>query len=275
MSQGRHSLASRNSRAQRLTLIAAPVVTCAFVGAGVALSGGAADKVVAPSQAANSTLSSGSASVVPDRTPAISRNAVRVPVRVPVATGKRWTTADLLLRLTPTENAKTRGELPSLSRVAVTSVKRAGFAQVLVNKKAFWVTAEYLVKKKPTAPADLPLADRPCAGTSAVESGLTDAAVRVYRAVCNNFPQITTYGGRDNHGEHVDGRAIDIMTSDVTVGNAIADFLRANAAKLNLYNVIYRQRIYTQERGGEGWRSMSDRGSPTANHMEHVHVSVY
>ena len=65
------------------------------------------------------------------------------------------------------------------------------------------------------------------------------------------------------------------MTSDVALGTAIAEFLRANAAELNLYNVIWRQRIFTQERGGEGWRSMPSRGSATANHYDHVHVSVY
>jgi hypothetical protein len=39
--------------------------------------------------------------------------------------------------------------------------------------------------------------------------------------------------------------------------------------------VIYHQQIWTVQRSSEGWRSMSDRGSPTANHMDHVHVSVY
>jgi hypothetical protein len=39
--------------------------------------------------------------------------------------------------------------------------------------------------------------------------------------------------------------------------------------------VIYRQHIWTVQRSSEGWRPMSDRGSPTANHMDHVHVSVY
>ncbi|MDQ1640746.1 MAG: hypothetical protein QOJ90_97, partial [Actinomycetota bacterium] len=28
-------------------------------------------------------------------------------------------------------------------------------------------------------------------------------------------------------------------------------------------------------RSSEGWRPMADRGSTTANHYDHVHVSVY
>jgi hypothetical protein len=39
--------------------------------------------------------------------------------------------------------------------------------------------------------------------------------------------------------------------------------------------VIYAQKIWSVKRGGEGWRGMSDRGSVTANHYDHVHVSTY
>ena len=44
------------------------------------------------------------------------------------------------------------------------------------------------------------------------------------------------------------GRALDIMTSDVGLGTAIAEFLRAHAAELNLYDVLWRQRIWTPVR---------------------------
>ena len=57
------------------------------------------------------------------------------------------------------------------------------------------MTDDYLSKSKVRPPGSLGLVDRPCPGTSGVESGLTSGAVRVYRAVCNNFPQITQYGG--------------------------------------------------------------------------------
>lgn len=269
MTRGRHSLASRNARVNRLTLITAPLVTCAVVGAGIALTTPGAGEVPIADKASAKI----SADALDDRTVALSRGAARTSV--PVAAGQRWTTADLDLRLTPEENASTAGEVGSLRKVGVTGVRRNGFVQVVVKNRAYWVTAEYLARKKPADPAHLPIAGKPCPGTSGVENGLTSAAIRVYRAVCNNFPQITSYGGRDNHGEHRGGKAIDIMTSDVALGTAIAEFLRANAAELNLYSVIWRQRIFTQERGGEGWRSMSSRGSATANHFDHVHVSVY
>ena len=68
---------------------------------------------------------------------------------------------------------------------------------------------------------------------------------RVYRAVCHAFPQITPYGGWDAHGEHACGKALDIMTSDVALGNAIAAFLQAHAAELHLFDIIWRQHIWT------------------------------
>jgi hypothetical protein len=39
--------------------------------------------------------------------------------------------------------------------------------------------------------------------------------------------------------------------------------------------VIWSQQIWTVDRGSEGWRYMEDRGSTTANHYDHVHVTVY
>lgn len=269
MTRGRHSLASRNARVNRLTLITAPLVTCAVVGAGIALTTPDAPEAAVADKASAKLA----ADALDDRAVALSRGAARTAV--PVVTGTRWTTADLDLRLTPAEDARTAGEVDSLRKVAVTGVRRNGYLQVLVKNRVYWVTADYLVRKKPTDPAHLPIAGSPCPGTSGVENGLTSAAIRVYRAVCNNFPQITSYGGRDNHGEHRGGKAIDIMTSDVALGTAIAEFLRSHAAELNLYSVIWRQRIFTQERAGEGWRPMSSRGGATANHYDHVHVSVY
>ncbi|MFL6174733.1 MAG: hypothetical protein ACJ716_17725 [Marmoricola sp.] len=268
MTRGRHSLASRNARAQKLTLIAAPLVTCAAVGAGIALSDGGSREVDFARLASHAN-----AAIAVDRTAAVSRSTARAVV-VPVVTRKLWTTTELDLRLTPEDNASTSGEVAGLRRVGITGVRRNGFAQVLVGKQTYWVTADYLARSKPTDPAHLPLVDKPCAGTSSVENGITASAVRVYRAVCNNFPQITHFGGYDAHGEHSSGRALDIMTRDVTLGTAIADFLRAHASELNLFDVIWHQHIWTPVRAGEGWRAMPNRGSATANHMDHVHVSV-
>lgn len=280
MPQGRHSLAPRASKPRRLAFIAAPLITCGLVGVGVATtnlgSSLASDKVDFTSSSLGASADLG------NRTTSLSRSAdratgasvVAAASTVPEIKDRLWTTSALDLRLNPADKAAIDGEFASLRKIGVTGVRRNGFAEVVVAGETRWVSAAYLVAEKPTDSAHLSLVDRPCAGTSGVENGITPRAVRVYRAVCNNFPQITRYGGYSPHGEHSSGRALDIMTSDLALGNAIADFLRAHASELDLFDVIWQQHIWTPVRAGEGWRAMPDRGSPTANHYDHVHVSV-
>lgn len=69
--------------------------------------------------------------------------------------------------------------------------------------------------------------------------------------------------------DHPTGYAIDWMCSP-TQGDAIADYLYANAARLKIKYIIWKQRIRYP---GGGWQPMADRGSATANHMDHVHGS--
>ena len=53
-----------------------------------------------------------------------------------------------------------------------------------------------------------------------------------------------------------------------------ANFIRENYVALGVSYIIYSQSIWSVERAGEGWRGMSNRGSATANHYDHVHVTV-
>ena len=64
------------------------------------------------------------------------------------------------------------------------------------------------------------------------------------------------------------------MTSDVSLGNAIAAFLQEHSSELHLFDILL-DSASDAVRASEGWRFFADRGSPTANHMDHVHVSVY
>ena len=116
-----------------------------------------------------------------------------------------------------------------------------------------------------------------CADGSAVESGLTADGIRVHRAVCAAFSGVTGWGGLGGSGDyHATGRALDIMIgSNSSLGAQIAAYVRANASALGVSEVIWSQKIWTVQRSSEGWRAMPDRGSPTANHYDHVHVSVY
>jgi hypothetical protein len=193
---------------------------------------------------------------------------------------KKWASVDLNLWSSSSQAADQLGLLSSGKRVLVTGRAADGRVEVVMNGRSRWVTAGYLSDDKPdptsttatTAAAGLSMA--PCPDGS-VEYRLTTAAVYLYRSVCHAFPQITSYGGWDAHGEHASGKALDIMTSDVALGNAIAAFLQQHASELHIYDILWRQHIWTPVRASEGWRLFADRGSATANHYDHVHVSVY
>ena len=55
-------------------------------------------------------------------------------------------------------------------------------------------------------------------------------------------------------------------------GDQVASWLQANAGQLNIKYIIWKQRIWMP---GGSWKPMEDRGDPTQNHLDHVHVSVY
>lgn len=70
-------------------------------------------------------------------------------------------------------------------------------------------------------------------------------------------------------GGHPAGLAVD-FPGTTAQGNAMAAYTTANADALAVKYAIWQQRIWYP---GKGWTAMADRGSATANHMDHVHVS--
>jgi hypothetical protein len=102
---------------------------------------------------------------------------------------------------------------------------------------------------------------------------MTPNAIAVINAVKAEFPGSGPFGGyrAGDPLDHGSGHAVDIMCSTAE-GNAIAEFLQANAGALEVKYLIWRQRIWYPGRGG--WQGMEDRGGATANHYDHVHVSV-
>ena len=219
-----------------------------------------------------------------------SRSAKRVTLQAkPKIKDHEYRTANLNLWPTPREKGKPLTVLAEGGKVAVTGVRKSGFAQILHDGQIRWVNDRYLAEKKPAPPepattdssdstgsssAPAGLSSAPCPDGSSTESGLTSSAVRLYRSACAAFPELSSYGGYDGHGEHSSGRAIDFMVTDPALGQAVAEWARANASELGIFDIIWAQRIWTPVRASEGWRSMSDRGSSTANHYDHVHIAV-
>lgn len=74
--------------------------------------------------------------------------------------------------------------------------------------------------------------------------------------------------------EHNNSRCIDFMVyGDKAMGDFIASYIWTHRIRLGLLHQIWYQRIISVGRAREGWRSMGDRGSTTANHMDHPHVN--
>jgi len=190
-------------------------------------------------------------------------------------TDTKFASIALNVRVKPTQDAKVVGEIKAGDKVPVTDTVKGDYRLISFKKKGYWVKKKYLVDDKTSVTGAAGISSQPCTTSSGVESGLTPDARKVYRAVCANFPQVRSFGGnRGGGGNHGSGRAVDAMLGGAD-GGAIASWVRAHARQLGVSEVIYAQRIWTVQRGGDGWRSMSDRGSATANHYDHVHISVY
>lgn len=159
-------------------------------------------------------------------------------------------------------------------KVAVTGEKKRGWTEIVHNDVPRWVPAAGLTDSKPKPPKkpEPAIGTSPCPDGVSDESGLQPDTVRVLRAVCAKFPSITTIGGARAGGDHGAGLALDIMV-DPGTGNQVAAFLQENQAKLGIEYLIWQQRIWRPATSGS-WRGMSDRGSPTANHMDHVHANT-
>jgi hypothetical protein len=191
---------------------------------------------------------------------------------------KLWTTTDLNLWDAPGKDAKKIGLLQEEKKILVTGRHSNGRTEVVWNGESRWVTSGYLTEEKPVeevasdgSGGDV---EATCTNGSSVPSGVSPNIVKVHEAVCANFPEITTYGTFRGDGEHAEGLAVDIMTSGDR-GWQVAEFVRAHYSELGVNYIMYSQRIWSVERSSEGWRYVEDRGSTTANHYDHVHVTTY
>ncbi|SDT35743.1 Uncharacterized conserved protein YgiM, contains N-terminal SH3 domain, DUF1202 family [Friedmanniella luteola] len=204
-------------------------------------------------------------------TPAATQPSVP---ELPRVTGTRYATATLDIRSTSADRYTAVAEVPRGTALSITGTVVDGRMQIVWNKAARWVTAKYLSTSRPSVDNG--------AGAS-VERGLVPNAIKVHRAARLQFPRITTYYGvrPDSIPDHPSGRALDLMLPSYTsasgkaLGGQVAAWARANAKALGIQYVIWNQRIWNIQRDKEGWRPMADRGGDSANHKNHVHITVY
>ena len=196
------------------------------------------------------------------------------PPRLPKIIGTRYATATLDIRSTYADRYWRITEVPRGTELKITGVVKNGRMQIIFDKAVRWVTAKYLSK---SAPSSIP------SSWLAVEQGLTPNAIKVHRAMRARFPQITVYGGVRPSviPDHEQGRALDCMIPDYrsasgkALGDDAAAWARANARALGINYVIWNQHIWNITRDSEGWRYMADRGSDSANHLNHIHITVF
>ncbi|TQL69729.1 hypothetical protein FB381_3642 [Nocardioides albertanoniae] len=122
-------------------------------------------------------------------------------------------------------------------------------------------------------------------------AGLTERAETVRGAVRKAYGKLPEGGyqpggvttGHIPGSAHYEGRAIDYFFRPINARNnikgwSLAQYLVANADRLDIATVIYDDRIWTKLRSGSGWRDydVPDRGGDQAilEHRDHVHVDV-
>lgn len=203
--------------------------------------------------------------------------------------GTRYTDASVNVRRGPGTGFETRTTMAEGTSVTITEWTSDGWQQINMNGKTGWIKKSLLTETKPATSSSSSSSSSgssggsssggidtsQCSRASGAESGLTSQAVTALRAVCNKFPDITSFGGyRSDAGSyHGSGRAIDVMVSGER-GWEVARWARANASELGVIEVLYSQQIWTTQRSSEGWRGFADRGNATANHYDHVHLSI-
>lgn len=134
----------------------------------------------------------------------------------------------------------------------------------------------------PAAPSPAPAAPAAPAPPKTVSTSAFDAAAAriglrgysrvVYSAVRSTFG-ITNIGGyrAGDPRDHGTGHAVDVMITNRATGDAVAAYVIAHASEFHVKYIIWRQRIWFP---GGSWKAMADRGGVTANHYDHVHISV-
>jgi uncharacterized protein YgiM (DUF1202 family) len=206
----------------------------------------------------------------------LANGSVSNPVApaLPRTKGSRYATTALLIRTSSDSKKFTVvAEVPKGTELGITGVRKNGRSQVIYGSAVRWVITKYLTTRRPL---NLP---KPTYG---VEKGLSKNAIAVHRAAIEMWPTITTYYGyrNDPSSDHYKGNALDLMIpnyktkSGKATGYKVADWAVTNQKRLKIQYVIWNQQIWNVSRAKEGWRSMADRGNDSANHKNHVHISV-
>lgn len=192
------------------------------------------------------------------------------PAPTPGTIGDRYSKSALSVRASASHSGALLATAPAGTKFQVTGRITDGWAEVIWQGRSAWVPGQYLIATSGSL----------LTSWSAGLDSLLPSAKGVVNTVKQNFPRISVmYGVRfDSYPDHPSGKSVDIMLpsrSDSDYGWEIAKYMQANAKRLGIRYIIYSQRVWNVELPDRGWRLMADRGSITANHYDHVHVTTY
>ncbi|MGK5680688.1 coiled-coil domain-containing protein [Actinoplanes sp. URMC 104] len=127
--------------------------------------------------------------------------------------------------------------------------------------------------------------DESCTISDPTSDGcLTPRTLHAYQeARADGFTRYTVCWSQRNSGEHPKGRACDMSSNEKTYktspatgddreyGDRLAAYFVKNADRLGVMYVIWFRQIWLP---GDGWKSYSGSGGASAEHTNHVHVSM-
>jgi len=111
-------------------------------------------------------------------------------------------------------------------------------------------------------------------------TALLSLLIKTWGGSSSGISRACTTGGTS---EHKEGRALDWHmdmknASDVAQVDKALTWITANngeiARRLGIMYIIWNQRLWATYAPDRGWRDEADRGSYTANHKDHVHISL-
>ena len=113
----------------------------------------------------------------------------------------KYATTELNVRTQASAGSSVVAVVKKGTKLSVTKTIIDGFRYVSYHDKGRWVKNQYLSDTKPKSTTSSSssggggISGAPCPGGSSVESGLTPDAIRVHRAVCHRYPQVTSFLG--------------------------------------------------------------------------------
>ena len=186
---------------------------------------------------------------------------------------------------TQAEQAAAAAKAEAEARAAAEAAAAAQAAEAAAAQAAAAAAAAERPSAAPAAPAPRVGASAPVGTAASAVARISNSAGGVRPQtqaaadkVVSNVPGaggITLGGTRASAadpGGHPSGLALDYMVmSNTALGEAIIAYHVAHWNELGVEYLIYKQRMLSSP--GGSWVGMENRGSPTANHMDHVHVN--